>query len=70
MPTTYPEALAALGALRPALSGMRLVSGPSSSGDIEQVHIRGMHGPVQVHVVLVGAPAQAVPAAPWAARHP
>jgi L-lactate dehydrogenase complex protein LldG len=52
----YGEVLAALARVRPAPSGMRLVSGPSSSGDIEQVHIRGMHGPVQVHVVVVGEP--------------
>ncbi|MGI8948166.1 MAG: LUD domain-containing protein [Ornithinimicrobium sp.] len=49
----YAQTLGALGALRPVPSGIRLVSGPSSSGDIEQVHIRGMHGPVQVHVVVV-----------------
>lgn len=54
---TYPEAVAALGALQPGRSGMRLVTGPSSSGDIEQVHIRGMHGPVEVHVILVGSEA-------------
>lgn len=53
---SYADALSALGALRPVPSGIRLVSGPSSSGDIEQVHIRGMHGPVQVHVVLIGTP--------------
>lgn len=50
----YADALAVLGAHRPVPSGMRLVSGPSSSGDIEMVHIRGMHGPVQVHVIIVG----------------
>lgn len=54
MVDTYADAIAVLGALRPAPSGMRMVTGPSGSGDIEQVHIRGMHGPVQVHVVLVG----------------
>lgn len=52
---TYPEAVAALRALQAGRSGMRLVTGPSSSGDIEQVHIRGMHGPVEVHVILVGS---------------
>ena len=63
---TYPEAVAALGALHPRPSGMRLVTGPSSSGDIEQVHIRGMHGPVEVHVLHVGG-AVTRPAAPAAA---
>ncbi len=31
-----------------------LVSGPSRTGDIELTLIRGMHGPREVHVVLVG----------------
>lgn len=52
---TYAEVLRAMGAISPVPSGMRLISGPSSSGDIEQVHVRGMHGPVELHVVLVGA---------------
>ena len=56
--TTYAEAVAALGTLQPVPSGMRMVTGPSGSGDIEQTHIRGMHGPVQVHVVLVGTEAE------------
>lgn len=60
---TYADVLRALGAIRPVPSGMRLISGPSSSGDIEQVHVRGMHGPVELHVVLVGvAPEATVPA--------
>jgi L-lactate utilization protein LutC len=54
MVATYAEALEALHGLRPVPSGMRMVSGPSSSGDIEMVLVRGMHGPVAVHVVLVG----------------
>lgn len=54
---TYADAVAVLGALRPVPSGMRLISGPSSSGDIEQVHIRGMHGPVRTHVLLIAGPA-------------
>lgn len=57
----YADALGTLGALRPVPSGIRLVSGPSSSGDIEQVHIRGMHGPVQVHVVVIGTPEREAP---------
>ncbi|WP_194288614.1 LUD domain-containing protein [Ornithinicoccus halotolerans] len=60
---SYAEVLRSLAAIRPVPSGMRLISGPSSSGDIEQVHVRGMHGPVELHVVLVGAaPETTVPA--------
>lgn len=54
---TYAEVLQELMAVRPAPSGMRLETGPSSSGDIEQIHVRGMHGPVELVVVLVGSPA-------------
>jgi hypothetical protein len=50
---TYADALAALDRLRPRPSGMRMVSGPSSSGDIEMISIRGMHGPVAVHAVFL-----------------
>jgi L-lactate utilization protein LutB len=64
---TYADAVRALAAVTPAPSGMRMVTGPSGSGDIEQTHIRGMHGPVQVHVVVVGteadSAAEAAPAA-------
>lgn len=54
---TYTEVLQELLAVRPAPSGMRLETGPSSSGDIEQIHVRGMHGPVELVVVLVGSSA-------------
>lgn len=54
MVESYAEALEALHRIRPVPSGMRMVSGPSSSGDIEMVLVRGMHGPVALHAVLVG----------------
>lgn len=34
-------------------SSVTLVTGPSRTGDIEQLLIRGVHGPGQVHVVFV-----------------
>ncbi len=34
-------------------SSMVLITGPSRTGDIEQISIRGVHGPGQVHVVLI-----------------
>ncbi|MGD8202095.1 LUD domain-containing protein [Ornithinimicrobium sp. W1679] len=57
---TYTEVLQELLAVRPAPSGLRLETGPSSSGDIEQIHVRGMHGPVELVVVLVGSSAAEV----------
>ncbi|MFK5633985.1 MULTISPECIES: LUD domain-containing protein [unclassified Ornithinimicrobium] len=52
---TYAEVLQELLSVRPAPSGMRLETGPSSSGDIEQIHVRGMHGPVELVVLIVGS---------------
>ncbi|MCM2580613.1 LutC/YkgG family protein [Streptomyces meridianus] len=52
---SYADAIVRLAAVRPAPSGMRMVTGPSSSGDIEMVQVRGMHGPLALHVVLIGA---------------
>ena len=34
-------------------SSVTLVTGPSRTGDIEQLPIQGVHGPGQVHVVFV-----------------
>lgn len=48
------DLLASLAASGRMPSGVQCVTGPSSSGDIEMVLVRGMHGPAEVHVVLVG----------------
>ena len=34
-------------------SSMVLITGPSRTGDIEQISIRGVHGPGEIHVVLI-----------------
>jgi L-lactate dehydrogenase complex protein LldG len=48
-----PELFAALGTDLP--SALAIVSGPSRSADIEQRLTVGVHGPGEVHVVLVSA---------------
>jgi L-lactate dehydrogenase complex protein LldG len=45
-----PELFAALGSDLP--SAVSIVSGPSTSGDIEQRHMVGIHAPGEVYVVL------------------
>lgn len=51
---TPADVLRPLSAARPP-SALVLVTGPSRTGDIEQLLTLGVHGPVAVHVVLVGA---------------
>lgn len=47
------ELLAREPALFERSSSMILITGPSRTGDIEQISIRGVHGPGELHVVFV-----------------
>lgn len=55
VPDLY-DALAKVGA-RPELpANVNLITGPSKTADIEGILVTGVHGPREVHVVLVGGP--------------
>jgi len=54
-----PDIAAALEVVGPELlrsSSVTFVTGPSRTGDIEQLLIRGVHGPGEVYVVFVERP--------------
>jgi L-lactate dehydrogenase complex protein LldG len=42
-----------------ALRHLSFITGPSRTGDIEMVLTVGVHGPAQLHYVLIPAPAEA-----------
>jgi L-lactate dehydrogenase complex protein LldG len=48
------ELFAALGGELP--SALAIVTGPSRSADIEQKLVVGVHGPGEVHIIIVGEP--------------
>lgn len=52
---SYAEAVTRVSTLAPMPSAVRMVTGPSSSADIEMTLVRGMHGPVELHVLLMTA---------------
>ena len=45
-------------------SAMVIITGPSRTADIEQILVRGVHGPGRITVILVDAPFEAPPQAP------
>jgi L-lactate dehydrogenase complex protein LldG len=53
--TTVPEAFARLASA--ATLQLTFFSGPSATADIEMTRIKGVHGPRQLHILLLNAPA-------------
>ena len=51
-----PELLAREPQVFERASSLVLITGSSSTGDIEQLLIKGVHGPRQVHIIFVGHP--------------
>ena len=53
MLSSLDELLTILPCAAEQTSSMVLITGPSRTGDIEQILVRGVHGPGDIHVILV-----------------